>query len=1089
MIQFSSAQQEIIDARGKNILVSASAGAGKTGVLVERLCQMVIKERISLDHVLAMTFTEDAAGEMKTRLKQRLQQEDQEDPYIRQQLSLLETASISTIHGFCLDLVQKYYYQLGIPFSMAKTVENGLLNSQALSAAYTHAVESLNPKEYSDLKLYMESFGKNEKDLQELILDFLEIAKTKPNPDAWMESTKTTTPKTTEYFYHYFELRVDILISIMEEMIENVQNLDFPKAAKQMEWIQLFEVKAQALKEARHWLEERQYEKFAKRFLDYISQTGKFAPTINKVKFTEIQKDSRALEKEIADVLFYRDTLMSNEKRQEPLRRSFIDLARMTRDEFQKQKRQMKFIDFSDMEQFAWDLLQNDKIRQEVNQKYQVILVDEYQDTNDLQEGILSMAAGENYVFRVGDVKQSIYGFRQARPQLMRSLMEKQDDTHALMVLNENFRSSKSIIDFNNEFFSTLMNIPGMESQFSEPDFAKPGLASQDNGLHPARFLYTEYGGWQKPDGSRTTDIQARSFHKRNRIDLIAKDILEKMEESKKTARTRKAREIEAAGGDTAEAKELETRPLREYGAMEFRDFVILTRASTNHNAIKEGLEAWKIPVLGRSRKGFYTNPAVQIVLSVLKILVNPHDDVALMAVLCSPIGGCKASQVVEAASGRKSEESLYSSLQNLRMLNFLKEDMNGWQYLPIGEVVEKIYNYKNFYYNQTTSLDKTNLDLFLEKAAQVEEEMNLGEFVDLVSKEEEFDETGEAAPFGKEDDVVRITTIHSSKGLEYPVVYLLCEDQNRDMDDGSPVCLDADLGISMMALSENMHIKSKTLSHVAFKAKRFMEDQQEKMRLMYVACTRARDELVLVDTVKTMDDYDYPLNLRAIWKNKGFTGWAAHIFLTRQNPLYKLEEKDMAERPEAKKDGKNFYVMKKYEKPVEVLYSKTASAAGNIGWNEIKIGSSKGMERGTLFHNMAEKLSYPYQKQDVLDYAASSGYDFTDNDLKQFLDLNNNKIYKSWMGMNHQFEAPYSVMEDNHLAHGFMDLLVQDPEHNTIHILDFKTDAAFDMDSLIRHYRPQLATYSNALKSMYPDKSIHTWIYSFYLSELKEII
>ena len=1051
-MQASAIQQKIIDARGSNILVSASAGSGKTSVLVERLCQMVLKDRISVSSILAMTFTEDAAQEMKTRLKKRLEEEDQNDPYIKEQLTLLETASISTIHGFCLDLVQEFYYRLPIPYTMSRTVETGLKNEAALQSALQKAMLSVDPQAYAGLKLYLQAFSKSEEDLQKLILKLLDMAKTKPNPDQWLEQCRHVNPKTEDWFFDWFIFRMEALEEIFEEMANNMHELEFKKQGMQDEWIGIFSHKQQAVHQVLEYARAHEYAKLGNSFISYLETTGKFTPKINKVDFSLQQKASRDMEKEIAAALFTQEEYTAAQQSAAPYLNTLIDLARLTRDEFQKEKLKQQMIDFSDMEQFAFELLSMPDIASQIRERFQVILVDEYQDTNDLQEAIIQMAARKDNVFRVGDPKQSIYGFRQARPALMKDMMSSPGQDLQVMIMNENFRAKSNIIRFANEFFGELMNTPGMESQFSQTDIAHPGTEKQKElPQKPVRFLYTQYKGWQNPALEKNTDVHARSYHRRYRYDLIARDILKRIEE----------------------------------GAS-FRDIAVLSRASTSHGALQEALEAYGIPVLSKARSGFYTNHAIQIVMAALKALNDPRNDIALMAVLCSPLGRTTQSAVISAAMNRSSTESLYDALINHPLMENFKKLME-YRNLPLGQLVERIYNFNDFYLRSTTSQDKTNLDLFLEKAALASESMDLETFLDQASLEENFNKTSEAMPFGRESDAVKLATIHSSKGLQYKIVYLLSEESNRDMEAGSPVVLDPDLGISMTALSENRHIKSRTSVHLAFEFKRFMEDQNEKMRLLYVAATRAEDQRIFVDALRDASDYAKPMSRQSILANKGFTSWFFHVYQNLRSDLVEFDEvTELSERPSGQNQKSQFYTPPKYKYDPVTIGSQTASAAKTVRqWKPFKPTSSANMDRGTLFHEIAQNVPYPYQESEVRAFALQKGYSMRAEDISQILFLNDNPDYRMLMAMDPVFECPYTVKEEGALYHGYMDMLCQDEDH--IHILDFKTDRAFDMDTLKETYRKQLETYQRAMQAIQPDKKIHLWLASFHLKEISE--
>ncbi len=325
-LKFSPAQQAVIDSRNKNLLVSASAGAGKTAVLVERLCQLVLKERISISSILAMTFTEDAAREMKTRLKQRLMQQSG-DPWIDMQISQLETASISTIHSFCLDIVGRYYYLVDLSYSTATHVDNGLADQQALAQAIEEGIASLDPKAGAALSVYLEAYSKTEKDLQEVLLKFLELARSKPDWKAWIQSCATADERIADFFYDWFKIRIQALIDIFEEVVERVGEMSFSKQLKQDEYLTLFNGKIQKLELCRKALEEKNYVAFAHAFTTYIETTGKFTPTINKQSFKEIQADSRKLEGEIAKNLFTPDQFKAANESTIGLQKTFTDLA------------------------------------------------------------------------------------------------------------------------------------------------------------------------------------------------------------------------------------------------------------------------------------------------------------------------------------------------------------------------------------------------------------------------------------------------------------------------------------------------------------------------------------------------------------------------------------------------------------------------------------------------------------------------------------------------------------------------------------------------------------------------------------------
>lgn len=1063
VLQFSPSQQEVIEARDKNLLVSASAGAGKTAVLVERLCQLVIQDRIPISSILAMTFTEDAAREMKVRLKARLL-EMQGDPWIDQQIGQLETASISTIHSFCLDVVQHYYYLADLSYSTASHVDNGLADEQALEMACTQALAALDPQAGARLLLYLQAYSKNEKDLQEALLKFLDLARSKADWKAWIKHCAQADEGIAAMFYDWYAMRIQGLIDIFIQVRDEVRFMEFVKTEKQQEYLTLFDGKIRKLESCLKALNEHNYPVFANRFVEYVETSGKFTPTINKQSFKPIHEDSRKLEKEIAASLYTPQQFARTSADAAAIQQTFATLAIDVQERFLRLKKEAGFIDFSDMEQYAWQILQNPQAADELREKYQVILIDEYQDTNDLQESIINAIARSNNVFRVGDIKQSIYRFRQARPELMKNHLEHAGKDDQIIAMQENYRSSAALIEFNNVFFDRLMNVEGLPSQFGRLDQAIAGTPAQhEQNQVPVRFLFTEYGGWQNPNtAEKTTEIKARAIHRQHRYDLIAHDIEQKVAS----------------------------------GQYFLRDIAILTRSSTPHDELKQALEAWGIRSIHHIRKGFYTNKAIQIVLSAMRVIQDPRNDIALMAALCSPLTGVEQEEVLPLLVGREKGQSLYQTLhsseQGYQLLKFVR-DLKELKNRPLPEIVSGIYSYHLFYEQKTTAQDKTNLDLLLQKAVQAQSLLDLDGFLESAALEENLNKTSEAIPFGKEEDAVRISTIHASKGLQYKVVYLLCDQSWRDMEAGMPITFDSDLGLAFDGLDFQAHAKVKSASTLAISQKRFLEELQEKMRLLYVACTRAEAELIFVDALKSEEIYDGPLDIHALLSNKGFTSWFFHAFHKSPHGQVVFEKvEQLYERPNKSVFAKDRKIrLKTYSYPVKVITSQTASEAkSNPGWKSIRklsqAGSLQARERGTLVHEIVSTLSYPYQPQEIKDFLQKSGQSLDPQSIEQILHLNDCPKYQQLMKVPHQFECAYCTRKNEAYVHGFMDLVADLPGQTVI--VDFKTDAAFDAQSLLEKYRPQLETYRQAMKQIRPEQEITAWIYSFALNEMIEV-
>lgn len=1031
-MDFSIPQKEAIDIRNTNVVVSASAGSGKTAVLVERLCQLVLKDHISIDSILAMTFTKDAAAEMKARLLSKLKEQPKTD-YILQQMALLETASISTIDSFCLSIVQNYYYKIPISYTMSKQTASSAQTRIAFENAYKHAIQDLDLNAYTQLKMYFHSFGKNEEDIQKYIEDILAIINSKSEEDAkaWMENIQESytylNPKIMEYTLKYFHNHCLAMTEILDEVINQI--------AKPED----YEIKKEYLSKC---LDATSYSDFKSQFELYLKNTIGFKKTIDKVDYSKYQTSFKEHETRIVENLFDEAFYLKDIQSHKNLVDTLFDLTNKVKLYFQLEKKKMEVIDFNDMEHFAYQLLQDPMIKEEMYNKYQMILVDEFQDTNELQEKIIASFCHENNVFRVGDIKQSIYGFRQANPKIMQAWMEKEDDNNTPLLLQENYRSNASVIQFNNDFYSKIMNNELLGEQFKDIDIANVGTKGQmESPQYPVRFLYTEY---KDEEGNKAT---IKKNHNENRFDLIAQDIIEK-----------------------------------HNAGMPYKSMCVLTRNHAPQEKLKAVFEAYNIPAMITIDHGFFTNPAIQIVISTLKALEDLTDDISLCASLMSPLFNVSFSQIANCCIEKEKGTSLYMSIKSE---DFMKPffELYANKNKTITQLLQYIYAYNNFYYASTTIQDKNNLDYLLELAGQFENQNDIHSFVLQLSKDAMQDQTQEASLYGKEDDVVQVKTMHQSKGLQFPVVYILSQHEQRDKHGSSCILLDSTLGLSLKGLSLDYKLKYNSIYHLALQTKKELDDLAEEMRVFYVATTRPQKELVIVDTIESIEDFYSPLNAYTLLEDESYTGWLLHTYANTSASLVAFDKKSgLYERPLKVRQNNTPYALPAYSKESKAFSSQTASGAKiKLDWKEVSLSKNMGTIRGTLFHEIVAQCSYPYQEKEILSYATSYGYTLKDHDIKQILALNEDSLYSSWMKEKHVFEQSYIIEEKNQVVHGFMDLVIY--KKDEVIIVDFKTDAVDNEQKLIDLYAIQLQTYKKAMKKL-TNLPINTYIYSFSLSK-----
>ena len=344
-------------------------------------------------------------------------------------------------------------------------------------------------------------------------------------------------------------------------------------------------------------------------------------------------------------------------------------------------------------------------------------------------------------------------------------------------------------------------------------------------------------------------------------------------------------------------------------------------------------------------------------------------------------------------------------------------------------------------------------------------------------------DAVSETNPYDIHADIVHIKTMHQSKGLQFPVVYILSKHDDKHRDDASHIFLDSDLGICISSLDAKGSVYRRSYEEIAFKTKQLHDALNEEMRVFYVATTRAEKELIFVDTIQSYDTYSSSLNTSALLKNESYTSWLFHTYFNDPDSPVHFVKKDLLERPNAKDKPNICLKHPYYEKEPTSFASKTASQSKQKRtWQTMDLKKNTGAQRGTIFHEIMGQCAFPYQEKEVVATAKKKGYICNETDLHQLLALNDNPTYAQWMKMDHTFECSYILEDQKQVIHGFMDLVIWN--NDSIVIVDYKTDTA-TKEELIDRYQSQLMTYAKAMHQMQPDKKIETWIYSFHLNSL----
>ena len=967
MALWTEEQKAVIAHREGNLLVSAAAGSGKTAVLVEHVLSLILEENASLSSLVLMTFTEAAAEEMKERIKKRLEEHLQKgyDKRILREIALLPTANISTIHAFCKRLIEENYAGLSIDahFRIGDTGEMSLLQSDILEELLEEEYER---KEESFLAFVDQfSMGKKDKGIEELILKLYNLASAMPFPKAYLqelleEDTISRREKWEKDLYIDMKSRLENLSLLYEEALDLCREPNGPIEYEE----RILEERDQCLALANtenledlvRGLESLNFGRLkstkseGKELVKSLRERG-------KKTLKTWQESYRLLPEELEE-----DVEEKGQKRIQEL----VRLCLLFMERYQKEKEERAVLDFSDLEHFALKLLyqdgQHSALADELAKSYREILVDEYQDSNLVQEYIVRALSQERFgkpnVFQVGDVKQSIYRFRMARPELF--LEKYHEESYPKIFLRKNFRSDEGVLSAVNTLFFKIM---------------KKAFGGIEYDLENSLFLGKIRTEEAKQDEAPITDKQ-----RRDQTELL----LLELEKTASTGEEGDAGE-EGKGEDSKEESnssagkslsklELEckmiaakVRELLEKGYA-YKDMVILLRSP--HSVSREMVDIFGkegIPAYAELKTGYYSAVEVETVLSFLAIIDNPRQDIPMAAVLRSPLFSFTDEELGEIvlAKGSLYEKPYDKSKENAVNLSLQAEKalspaLEGkWQNfqnkleryrrlsrsLRLHSLLTLIYE-ETDYYNYVRALPlgekrQANLDQLLEDAKQFEKGSYSGLFhfiryIEKVKKQEQ--DQGEATVFSEKDDLLRIMSIHHSKGLQFKVVFLsqLHKTFNK-MDSKAKMLMDSELGLAADYLDLETRIKYPSLHKIAIKEKGERESLGEELRVLYVAMTRAEEKLILTGVCKNEEDLikKFPVQERLSLEDiRGASSYLAWILMAYSRSFFestKTEEialrfisKEDLEENEGKAMGEAISLEKKLYEFLETGREKT---------------------------------------------------------------------------------------------------------------------------------------------------------------------
>ena len=898
-VSWTTEQQQVIDLRNRNILVSAAAGSGKTAVLVERIVKIITDKNhpVDIDHLLIVTFTNAAAAEMRERIGNAIEKALDEQPgneHLLRQLTLIHNAQITTIDSFCLYVVRNHFHEIDLEpnFRIGDEGELKLLREDVLGRVLEQNYEE--PSEaFSD---FVEGYasGRTDAALNEMILQLYEFSRSYPWPEKWLDSfvgiyrienreeldrAEWLAPLTENICFVLKDceqlLKQALAITQQDDgpdMYEKAVRSDLEKYESLSKLTSFCEL-SEALSDIKY---------------DRLASSRGFEGDPDKLELVKsLREQAKDVVKKLCKQYFFCSPEMMIEQleRTEPMLEEVVRLTKQFADEFAAAKRRKNLVDFHDVEHFALQILVDEetekakKTAEEFRDTFEEIMIDEYQDSNEVQETLLRSISREerreNNIFMVGDVKQSIYRFRLARPELFMKKYDSyslEESTTQRIDLHKNFRSREEVLTCTNDIFYKIMSRSLGNVEYDAEAALYPGASYPVSADFIPEILLADSNDELLED-TELTDKKT----------LEAKIVAEEIKHLMKTQPV-----TDKAAGTLRAAR--------------YSDIVILLRSLSGWaDSLVEVLNENGIPAHTVSSTGYFSTVEVQTVLSMLRLLDNPRQDIPMAAVLRSPMAGLTDEElavlrledgsvpfheaVLELAEGLYEEdgqkeisnseedqkqgrnadgkkEDDIETTAHRKLLKFYKKYRQLRQLVPdtpIHELIEIILRetgYGHYVAAMPAGSRRTaNLNMLLEKAAAYEKTSYKGlfHFVRYIDELQKYDvDFGEADMVGENEDVVRIMSIHKSKGLEFPIVIVSGMGKNfNKQDTRSKMVLHPELCIGLDYMDGKKRIKSPTIAKKAIAKQIELENLGEELRVLYVALTRAKEKLILTGTLK----------------------------------------------------------------------------------------------------------------------------------------------------------------------------------------------------------------------------------------------
>jgi ATP-dependent helicase/nuclease subunit A len=921
--KWTKEQQSAIDTRHCNLLVAAAAGSGKTAVLVERIIKIItdLDSPVDIDRLLVVTFTNAAAAEMRERIGDAISKELDKTPdskVLQKQLTLLNRSNITTMHSFCLDVIRNNFHHIDLDpnFRIADATEALLLRQELLQ----ELLEDKYEEGSEDFIALVESFGgaRDDSPIVDIIGNLYNFSMSGPWPEKWLRE------KAEEFnIGEDFEIENSPWGKLLKESIElellGIKNklnkaLEICEDASGLgpygETIKIDLNLINSLLQAANENFNALYGGFSN--LEYAS-LGRLKKDADKNAQEEVKKIRDEIKKkvnEIKDDIFgiSPEDAIDSLKAMYPIMRALSELVIEFDRIYKEKKRERGMLDFNDLEHLCLKILTEaddeghihpSPVAIALREKFEEVLVDEYQDSNNVQETIINMVSRKftdnPNVFMVGDVKQSIYRFRQAKPELFlekyNTYSEEEGSGSRKIMLYKNFRSRQEVISSVNYIFKQLMSETVGELDYTEKEALNLGaefrkLEEENALIGGATELHIidrsgEVGEEKEEDSSEVSDKVIST-----EMDMLDKEELDSIQiEARLVAR--RIKELMSAANRYS--FKVYDKDLKDYRNIRYKDIVILMRATANWApTFMEELGSDGIPVYADAGTGYFQTVEIRTIMALLQIIDNPMQDVPMLSVLRSPIFSFTPEELTDIRVIEK-EKYFYENIKTLveaddeiamsadgrryifeesikEKAQYFIESLSKWReraiHMPIDEFIWYLYM-DTSYYGYVGAMPggiqrQANLRILFQRARQYEQTSFSGlfNFINFINRlRSSSGDMGSAKILGENEDVVRIMSIHKSKGLEFPIVILAgCGKQFNLMDLNKKILFHEDMGYGPDFVDYKRRISYATIKKHAIKKKFRLESLSEEMRILYVAFTRAKEKLIITGSVANLE-------------------------------------------------------------------------------------------------------------------------------------------------------------------------------------------------------------------------------------------